>query len=274
LDTQIGNWLGHPAVQGGVLPFMVSLIVASVLARTRFVAWSQVAGVLACATLAVGWSFEALTSTRKLMLIVATTAVLVAAIEISRRYARAVTAMSVAFVALAAVWMLWRLLAQKDTPALVLSAALALAYVAALVGATLRVSRDPVQGAVSGAAIGFATGVAAVLGASAVLGMLGIAAGVSAAATLVAWLALGDRAAPLRTIAFPATAGAALVGAAAVSTAQLRALCLVPLLFVPPLVRAAASRAPAGTWRGAIAAALAALVPACGTALLAWFHTA
>jgi hypothetical protein len=269
---QLDDWLAHPAVQAGVIPFAVSLVVAAALARTRLAAWAQVAGVLACATLAVGWSFEALTSTRKLVLIVASTALLAAWIESSQVRARAVGAACVALIAFAGVWMLWRPIAQRDAGAIVATSALVIVFVGALVGATLWVSDDPVQGTASGVALGAGSGAVAVLGASAVLGMLGIAAAASCGATLIACLVLrGTRTG--RSIALPAAVTSALVGIAAVVTGELRAVCLVPLLLVPLAVRFVVSRLHAGAWLRAVAASLVALIPVAGAVGLAWFHT-
>src|SRR4051812_23301423 len=107
-------WLAHPAMQAGVFPFVAALVVALVLARSRWLAVAQVAGFSVAVTLAAGWSFEALTSTRKLTIIGIAVIALCAAIEWKPMQWRRVGASACAVLAAATVWMLWRLLAQKD----------------------------------------------------------------------------------------------------------------------------------------------------------------
>ena len=43
-------WLDHPAAQAGVLPFMVALVLALLLARTRYLRPQPSAGWRCCST--------------------------------------------------------------------------------------------------------------------------------------------------------------------------------------------------------------------------------
>src|SRR4051812_50124685 len=107
------EWLGHPAVQAGALPFAVALVVAAALARTRFVALAQIAGFVACTTLAIGWSLESLTSTRKLVFVAVAVGLagLVAQAQSPRR-GRGVGG-PLAFLPAGNFWVTWRGLAPK-----------------------------------------------------------------------------------------------------------------------------------------------------------------
>src|SRR4051812_20729935 len=101
-------------MQAGVLPFAVALVVAFLFARTRWLALAQIAGFAVAVTLAAGWSLESLTSTRKLAIVGVASIVVCAAIEWKPTRWRRVAAAVCAVLAAATVWMLWRLLAQKD----------------------------------------------------------------------------------------------------------------------------------------------------------------
>ena len=263
------EWLGHPAVQGGGLPFTVALVLSAVLARTRWLAFAQAAGFAACVTLAIGWSFESLTSTRKLALVAI--ASLLHCLFLERVRARGADIACVAILAASSAWVLWRLLAQKDIGPALLSGALAAAYVAWITASTLKAAEDPVRGAAAGAALGFGTGVLAILGASAVLGVAALSAGSAAAATLLVQ-AVRNAASPTgRSISLPAATAAALSGTAAVMTAELPWYSLLPMLATAPA--AMLVRQSGVFWRAALSFVFA-LVPVAIAVALAWFRPA
>lgn len=251
------------------MPFVVGLAVAA-FARTRWLAFAQAAGLAAAVTLAIGWSFESLTSTRKLAL--AAIASLLLCVWMERARSRAAEIVCIVILAGSSTWVLWRLLAQKDATAALFVAGMAAAYVAWQVGSTLKVSTDPVRGAAAATALGLGTGVTAILGASAVLGVVGLAAGSAAAATLVVQALRGDGVTrSSSSISLPACTAAALAGTAAVMSADLPWYALLPLLAVAPATLLA--RYPGALARAASALAYA-LIPATVAAALAWFRPA
>ena len=263
------EWLAHPAVQGGLAPFAAGLAAAAVLARTRWLALAQVLGFAVAVTLAIGWSIEPLTSIRKLAIIGISTAVLCIAYEWARARSRAASAVAVSVLAVASAWMLWRLLVQKDMPDAIVAGVLAAAYVAWQAGTTLKVSADPVRGAAAGAMLGFAAGGLALLGASAVLGVVALGAGFAAAATLVVQALRNKAASAGRSISLPAAGIAALVGGAAVMSAELPWYTLLPTVAVAPAT--ALSRSESPRTRGAVAC-LCSFVPVLAAIALAWFR--
>jgi hypothetical protein len=114
------------------------------------------------------------------------------------------------------------------------------------------------------------TGVVAVLGASAVLGVVSIAAGSAAGATLLVQVLL-DRPAPVgRSISLPAASAASLAAIAAVMTAALPWYALIPLMAAGPLALAARGN----TFRRALLASTLPVVPVVIAAALAWFRPA
>jgi len=263
------DWLGNPAVQAGVAPFVVALVLSAVLARTRFLAFAQVGGFALMAYLAIGLDFESLSSTKKLALAGFATALLAMALERFGQFNRRAMAIVVAVLAAATLWVAWRLLAQQEMAPAVVRGVLAMAYVGLLVVGTLHVSRDPVAGAAAGLMLGLGTGALAVLGASALLGVVGISAGAAAGATLLVQMVRGRTAPAGWTISLPASTLSALAGVLAVLSASLPWYTLLPLLAAPW-----ATRLVPGTvqkvWLRAFLCALAALVPVLAAVAVAW----
>jgi hypothetical protein len=269
LALQLDEWLGHPAVQAGVLPFAVALAVGAPLARTRWLALAQALGIAACATLALGWSLESLTSTRKLALAGIASLALCVLLELARDRTRAARLATIVLLAAASVWVLWRVLAQKEMLPAAAAGLLAAAYVAWQLAAVIEVSADPVRGSAAGTVLAFATGGLAILGATALLGVLSIAAGSAALAILLIQVVRNAPAPGGRSICVPAAAIAALAAPAAVMAAELAWYTLLPLLLVAPATLLASS---AGTRSRAAVACAAAIVPAIAALLLAWFR--
>jgi hypothetical protein len=263
--------LAHPVVQGGVAPFVTSLAAAAALSRTRWLSIAQVVGFAVCVTLVTGWSIEPLTSTRKLAIVGVGTVVLCIAYEWARARARDASVVAVAALAIASSWMLWRLLEQRDVPAALGAGAVAAGYVALLAGSTLKVSKDPVRGAAAGAMLGLGTGLLALLGASAVLGLAGLGVGFAALATLVVQGVRNRAASTGRSISLPAAAVAALTGAAAVMTGELPWYSLLPMVLIAPAAHLSNSQS---VRRRSAVACLAGAAPVAIAILLAWFRPA
>ncbi|MDP3797893.1 MAG: hypothetical protein Q8R06_12200 [Polaromonas sp.] len=263
--------LQNPAIQAGVVPFVTALIAAALLMRTRLLGLAQVAGFAAVVALAIGFSFESLTSTRKLVLVGLFTLLPILLLELREGSTRAAARAAIALVAgLAGVWVALRVLQQKETAAALLAGVAAALYLAALVESTLRVGSDPVRGAATGLMLGLAGGALALLGASALLAQMGIAVGAAAGATLLVQMIAGKRSPAGATLSLPASVVAGLVGLLAVFTASLPWYCLLPTLAIPWATRLV----PAGSrpvWLTAFLTALAALVPLLLAVGLAWF---
>jgi hypothetical protein len=230
----MGEWLSHPAVQAGVLPFLAALIVALPLRRSRWLAAAVAAGFAVGAAFAVGLSFESLTAGRKLVLAGFGGCVIALVWEARAPAATPRVSGALAFAAAAcAVWVAWRVLAQGEAMHAVGVAIASMAFVAVVVAGSLRAARLPVRGLAVGAVLTFGAGALAVLGASALLAQLGIAAGSAAAAALLALWIAGRGAAHGWSAALPLAVIASLVALAAVLTASLAWQSLLPLAAAP-----------------------------------------
>jgi hypothetical protein len=267
----MNDLLDNPAVQAGVAPFLVALVLAVLLRRGALLGLAIGAALATVAALALGFSFDSLTASRKMVLVGLGASVLVLPLELSaippRWQLRATLAGAAA---LAGVWTLWRVLQRMDAgPALWASLAAA-AYVAALVESTFAVRDDPVQSASAALILGLATGVLCLFGASATLMQVGIAVGAGAAATLMLQMVSGRRAPVGWTLAWPASVVAGLLGLLSVFTGELNWYCLLPLLGIPWAARLMRDgERPVAL--SALLTSLAALAPALVAVAFAWF---
>lgn len=171
---------------------------------------------------------------------------------------------------LAAVWVVLRLLQQKETTDALLAGAASALYLAALVESTLRVGSDSVRGAANGLVLGLASGALALLGASALLAQVGIAVGAAAGATLLVQMIAGRCTPAGATLSLPASVVAGLVGLLAVFTGALPWYCLLPTLAIPWATRLV----PVGSrpvWLTAFLTAIVAFIPLLLALGLAWF---
>jgi hypothetical protein len=253
--------LQNPAVQAGVVPFLMALAASAVLGSTRFLGLGQVGGFLALVALAIGFSFEPMTAMRKLIVLGTASGLAVLLLEVPRQPRKEAAWGVLALLALGTVWMLWRLLVQRELPLALLAGGLSVAFVVALAASMLHVSaRSPIEGAAAGVMIGLGMGALAVLGASAVLALAAISVGAGAGAALLVQMLRGQSAPVGASIALPAATVAALAGVLATQTASLPWFALLPVLAAPWAVRLVPARLQA-VWLRAFAAAALALVP-------------
>ncbi len=264
--------LDNPAVQAGVAPFVVALIVAGLVHRTRFMGLAIGAGFACVIVLAIGFSFEPLTAVRKMVLCGAAVCLLLVLLEsLSVALGMGIRAALAGTVAIAGVWVVWRVLQQRDTGPALLAALGAAAYMAALVDGGNRAAADPVGSAAAGLMLGLSVGALAWVGASASMAQVGIAIGAASGAVLLVQMLSGKRPPPGWTLALPATVLAGLVGLLVVFTASLPWYCLIPTLAIPW----ATLLYPRGTnrpvWLAAFLMALLALIPMLVAVALAWF---
>jgi hypothetical protein len=260
--------LQNPAIQAGIAPFVIALAVAAPLARSRFLGLAQVAGFLVLAALAIGFSFESLTAVKKLVLLAVGSGVAAVVLEAvpGRRELRWGV---LALLGVGCVWMLWRLLAQREGASGYVQGLLAAGYVIALVESTLRVSIDPVRGACAGLMLGLGTGVLGILGASAVLGSAAIAVGASCGAVLLVQMLRGQAAPVGSTVVLPAAVVTGLAAVLANQSAALPWYCLLPVLAAPWVTRLLPEKGQR-VWLKAIICSALALVPMLVAVALAW----
>ncbi len=264
--------LANPAVQAGVVPAVVGLIAAATLARTRWLVLAPLAAFVAVVALAIGLSFEPMTTVRKVVvctLLAGGAALVLDALALAPSWLlRGLLALAAAA---AALWVGARVLQQLEGAALWTKALLLAAFAAALVSTFVATAGDTLRSLVAASVLGFNAGLLALLGASASQAFMGIGLG-AASGVAALWLMVRGQAAPAtRFLLLPLLAFAALAPMVASLTGGLTFYALLPLLLVAPAT--ALLKAPGRPlWQQALLAGAPALVPMALSLALAWFR--
>jgi hypothetical protein len=185
--------LDHPAIQGGVVPLIVALVVGLALARTRFAWLAIVAGYAAMIAVSVGFAFSPLTVARKTVLLGLLAPLAGLALDRRPSLSRVVERFVAIAAGVAAIWVFTSILMQRDAmPAFATGAGIAV-FVGALVAATVRLRDDGIRAGAAGLGLGLATGVAGVLSASVGYLLSGVAIAAGAGALLLVQVALSKK---------------------------------------------------------------------------------
>jgi hypothetical protein len=259
--------LNHPAVQGGLAPFIAALIVAELLQRMRLSGLSVIAGFAVTVYLVSGFAFDPLTTSRKIVLLGLLAALLaVPTAWFSPRWLRPLLAVAGGAVA---VWMALRILQQQQTSTMLLWGASCALYVGWLVFWMDGLREASVRAGSAGLGLGLGTGAAALFGASALLGQYGLALGAAAGAFLLIQM-LTNKPLPCgRNFTLPLSLIAGLTGYLAVLTAQLPWYALF-LLAAIPLAAGIPVPAKQPLWLQSILLSAATLACAAGAVFLTW----
>lgn len=181
--------LAHPAIQGGVAPFLVAFFFFMAFGKFRPLAGlGVVAAFLVTVALIVGFNFDPLTSTRKIILLAMVAACLGLLLDFIRLPEKYRLGVLFLLGMGALIWVAWPVLAREEVWAERVLRAAILGGFAGWYVAILDYSRkrDSIGVAAVVAAGGIGFGGAAVIGASALLGQLGMAVGAAGMAALLA----------------------------------------------------------------------------------------
>ena len=231
--------LANPGVQAGVVPFIVAFVLAGVLSRTGgWAGLGVLAGLLILIMLTTGIQFDPLTSTRKIILMILVVACLGGILNVikpdTRRFQPAFFLSALA----AMLWMLWPyLIRQEWLRMLIVGGGLGLFNAWIFVSFLSQKNISSVASSASIAAAGFGVGGAALLGASALLGQMGIAIG-SAAFGILAMSVLTKKSGQASYLATSvAGMGLGLIVGAAIIYAKLPWYTSFAFMTIPVLAR-------------------------------------
>jgi hypothetical protein len=238
----MNDLLANPAIQSGVAPFVVALLV---LLGLRFVqplyqrVGTTVAiwvGYFVAVELITDIGFSPLTSTKKIILIALIAALVGLLMQAAKMDKEWLATLGFVAGAAALIWILWPVLNRRSGTAF-----WSLAISATLYGGWLAASLDglrqrPERAISAVVALGFGTGGAALLGASALLGSLGMALGAASAAAAL-WMLIRDEGNPGIGLMMPAGMVLGALGFAATIYAKVPWFALLPLATVPLAAR-------------------------------------
>ena len=264
------DFLSNPAVQGGVAPFAVALVVALALSPLRLGGLTALAGFLTAMYFVSGFQLTPLTATRKILLLAVAAPLVGMLVDFAFKPTRIGAALLALGAAASALWVFWPVLAQRPAAEAWLlggSAALALAFVVGF--AQTYLAQDPVRAGAAGLALGLSTGVAAILAATAAYGMYAIALAAGAGAFLLPQMITGKKAFAGATFTLTAMLVGGLVAAGAMILAMLPWYSVLALALVPLGARLPVpERAP--VWLQAVLLSLYGLIIGAAACLSVW----
>ena len=264
------EFLANPAVQGGVAPLAIALVLSLGLRPLKLEGLSLVAAFIGSVYLVSGLDFMPLTSTRKLVVL----AIAAPVVGLLVDFAFKPTRIGAAFIAIAAaagaLWAFWPVLSHKpgNMPWLLGgSAVLALAFLAGF--ALLRLAEDSVRAGAAALALGLGAGICSVLSASVLYGTYGIAVAAGAGGYLLPQMILGRKSQGGASFALTFAITGGLIAAGAMTLAQLPWYCVLVLALVPiGAILPAPRNAP--VWLQAVLVSIYSFIIAGAACVLAW----
>lgn len=237
-ETDVVNeLLQHPAVQGGVAPFIVALVVAVALGRTRYAWLAIVAGYATQVALSTGISFTPLSASRKILLLCLAAPLVGMAVDALVERSRPIAYAAAVVAGLAAAWVFLSVLSQREGAQAWLSAFGIVAYAAAMVAALVSLRDDSLRTGAAALGLGLAAGVSALISASIGFLLSGIAVAASAGALLLYWVITSKPISPGLLGTLTIGVMIALFAEGSLMLAQMPWFALVALLLVPLAVR-------------------------------------
>jgi hypothetical protein len=228
------DWLSNPVVQAALVPFVVSMLGTALFMRVapRWSGLGLILGFGAAMWLILGLELSPLTSTRKIAvlgLLAGVTGVLLDLLQPRRAWTAAVL---FAGGAIAIVWVIWPVLSRREGIEMWTLTLGAVAYVGSLSAVSEILRGDSLRAGSAALMLGLASSLAAVLGASAILGQFGGA--VAAASGAYLCLAVLRRV-PFAgyNLALPAGLVCALIGYSATVYAKLPWYSLPVIATIP-----------------------------------------
>lgn len=259
--------LNHPAVQGGLAPFVVALIVAELMQRMRLSGLAIIAGFAVTVYLVGDFSIMPLTAARKIVLLGLLSAGLALPLTLlNPRWLRPLLAVAGGG---AAVWMLLRILQQQEMTHMLLWGTGCALYVGWLVFWFDDLNGASVRAGSAGMALGLGTGAAALFGASALLGQFSLALGAAAGAYLLIQMLTNSPLPCGRSFTLPLSLIAGLSGCLAVLSAELPWYTL-PVLGMIPLAAKIPLPAKQLLWLQSVLLSVVTLTFAAGAVYLTW----
>src|SRR3954471_10339479 len=183
--------LSHPAVQGGVAPFVAGLVVAALFAPIRMAGLAAIAGFALTVYLVGAFSFVPLTASRKIILVALVAAAVGVGVDLAFKPTRASGPVLGLLFGAVAVWVFWSVLAQKDSKAMLIMGGGVALMVAWTTAVFHSLAERPVRAGAAGLCLGLGAGVAAILAASASFGQYGMAVGAACGGFLLVQMIRG-----------------------------------------------------------------------------------
>ncbi len=231
------GWLSHPAVQAGAAPLVVGLLVAAIGMPLRLAGLAAAAGFAAALYLTGNFVFVPLTALRKLALVGVGAGLLGSVADLAFKPARMAGIMLGLLAGAASAWVFSTVLMQKPPLEAVGHGVGIGLLVLVTVAFMLELHSHPIRAGAAGVGLGLGAGIGAILSASALIGMYGLALGAACGGFLLVAMIFGSRAAAGTSFTLAAGLIASLLASGALLLAKLPWHAAAALALVPVAVR-------------------------------------
>jgi hypothetical protein len=259
--------MNNPAVQSGIIPFVVALAVVVLLGKTKpaIMGLAAAAAFIVTVALVTGFSLQPLSSTKKIILMAYAAAVLGLVVDLAgekldayRQYAYGIFAL---LGIIGVLWVAWPVVSRQSTQNPLIIAIGLSAYVAWMIFSisVLQQKKAQISAAVFATALG--TSVVSIVGATALYGQLAAPFAAAAGAWVLFYWLTPQKAVFSASFFLMASVTCASLGAAATIYANLPWLTLVLLGLIPAVVHIPIKQDSA-IWLQVLKSYIAALVPA------------
>ena len=227
--------LSHPAIQGGLIPFIVALIVAELFQRMKLSGLAIIAGFAAMAYLANELSFDSFTSTRKIVFLGSFSALI--ALPLMLFNPRWMSAVLTVVCGCVTTWVVLGILPQQEITNMLLWAAGCVLYVCWLVFWFDNLNEASIRAGSAGLGLGLGSCAIAVFNASTLLGQYGLALGAASGAYLLIQMVTNIPLPCGRSFTLPLSLIAGLSGCVCVLTTNLPWYALLVLAVIPVIAK-------------------------------------
>jgi hypothetical protein len=258
--------ISHPAIQSGIIPFIVGLVVTVIFGKTKplLMGLAAVAAFITTVMLVTGFDLSPLTSTKKIILIAYLAALLGLIVDLGgekiasyRKYAPGVFAL---MAVIAVLWVIWPVISRESTENPFGIAAGLSVYVAWMVSGISILDRKKAQISATVFAIAMGTAIVSIIGATALYGQLAAPFAAATGAWLLFYLYDSQKAIFPTSFFLVASVTCALLGAAATVYATLPWLTLALFALIPLAVHIPIKQGNA-LWLQVLKSYVAALIP-------------
>ncbi len=231
------QFLSKPEVQSAVMPFILGFVLYFGLRKVTAVAWlwAVFAAFLISASLINGLTITPLTGTRKIILLILASFILVGFIQHlipSTKIRRTIIPiLSIG----ALLWVFWKIVLRMEAVDMVIFLSASIALILWLIWTFERINQDEAHFQGAGFSLLLGTGLSAAVGASALLGQLALSLSAASGGAFLAWVLIGKMVNSKNPAGstLPYALSAALLGLAAVIFARVPWYALIALATIP-----------------------------------------
>ena len=258
--------LNHPAVQSGIIPFIVSILIILVLGKIkpRLTGFAAIIAFTVSVAMAMGFSPTPLTSPKKIVLLTYFVAIIGVILDMAdervNRYRYVIHTALAVIGAIGLLWVIWPVVSREGSQHSLSIAVGLCAYVVWILLGISSAHKKPEQISIAVFALAMGTAVVSIIGATALYGQLAAPFAAATGAWLLFYLFVSQRGSFPAGIYLSAASCCAMLGAAATVYASLKWPTLAIFALIPIVVHIP-YKVDSATWIKLLKLSVAASIP-------------